>query len=993
MIGSVLIYIPRNIPFVDAMFFASGGCTQSGLNTVDLNLLTTYQQIVIFFLPQLTNPITINTFVVFLRLYWFEKRFQHIAKEAKRQRKTISRTRSEMRGERDIGKEERGVRGRAITVLHNTAVNAGRTPNSSVPRIGGKDFAHGDGESKEKKANGQANGVGKGRENSGDDDYAITFEREESLAQKPVLKSHATIKFSDQVKRSDGLDDESLRMPARRDNETHIAFLERQRKRDDGVLRIPGPRDADRGIAPETIEEDDPTRPLQKRTSNLVPDGQGGMMIDPRADEDDARESKKEKLAESARAAAGAMDLLGFLRPRQERSPGHGTGTTETNDTDSTPAMKKRSMSFATIKQHFTRDKEPMDPMPYISFQPTVGRNSAFVDLTEAQREELGGIEYRSLKSLALVLIGYFWFFTFFSYISLTPWIERSGTYGEVVDAAGQNRTWWAFFTGTSAFNDVGFTLTPDSMISFNTAVWPLLLCSFLILFGNTAFPIMLRWIIYMFSKLVPKRSGIWEELRFLLDHPRRCFTLLFPSQATWWLFWILAILNGVDLLFFIILDFNNPVVTDLKPNIRVLDGWFQATATRTAGFAVVNLAELHPAVQISYMVMMYISVFPIAISVRRTNVYEEQSLGIWSGADEDEDQNASYVGSHIRRQLSFDLWFVALAWFIIAIAEGGSIQNKDKPAFNLFSVLFEIISAYGTVGLSLGYPSSNASFSAQFGVIAKLVIIALQIRGRHRGLPYELDRAILLPSETLHQRELQEEAKRARRNSQGTMMTGAALTNVTSQSSGKSSNSNANSNGNGIMDEKAEGSSSGTSYGAVGGKRREKSTGNFLSSMLHPGPPAVRRYSSHRKNTDESLERRYRDAEFGTGRRPTFNGDEEFGGSSAAQGRWGGAGGGGFNRRRGSGLDAGGPMGRGTPRIAEEDEFLGIRRSKTAIPQPSRRASRQMRSTDGIGLEEEGPLDADDVSPTNTRDSKNGESSTGAQIFRSKGLQKVMSL
>lgn len=79
-----------------------------------------------------------------------------------------------------------------------------------------------------------------------------------------------------------------------------------------------------------------------------------------------------------------------------------------------------------------------------------------------------------------------------------------------------------------------------------------------------------------------------------------------------------------------------------------------------------------------------------------------------------------------------------------------------------MFSCLFEIVSAYGTVGLSLGYPTINASFSAEFKVISKLVIVAMMLRGRHRGLPYALDRAILLPSESLHKKEVEEAAKRA---------------------------------------------------------------------------------------------------------------------------------------------------------------------------------------------------------------------------------------
>ena len=198
------------------------------------------------------------------------------------------------------------------------------------------------------------------------------------------------------------------------------------------------------------------------------------------------------------------------------------------------------------------------------------------------------------------------------------------------------------------------------------------------------------------------------------------------------------------------------------------MDGLFQAASTRTAGFAVANLAELHPGIQVSYLIMMYISVFPIAISVRRTNVYEEKSLGIYGSPsnDTEDEKEASYVGAHLRRQLSFDLWYVFLGFFIVAVAEGGRISSTKDYAFTMFSVLFEIVSAYGTVGLSLGYPNINASFSAEFNVISKLVIIAMQIRGRHRGLPYELDRAILLPSESLHTKEDADAAKRVTRRS-----------------------------------------------------------------------------------------------------------------------------------------------------------------------------------------------------------------------------------
>ena len=60
-----------------------------------------------------------------------------------------------------------------------------------------------------------------------------------------------------------------------------------------------------------------------------------------------------------------------------------------------------------------------------------------------------------------------------------------------------------------------------------------------------------------------------------------------------------------------------------------------------------VNLQLLNPAILVSYLVMMYISVYPVAISVRRTNVYEEQSLGVYAADDEDDGgKEASFVGT-----------------------------------------------------------------------------------------------------------------------------------------------------------------------------------------------------------------------------------------------------------------------------------------------------------------------------------------------------------
>ncbi|KAL8835695.1 MAG: hypothetical protein Q9170_003234, partial [Blastenia crenularia] len=706
--------------------------------------------VIFYLLTMIATPIFIHTFVVFVRLYWFERRFQHVVREARNFRRTRSRsrTKTEAKDEQDIEKEPQGVRGRSIVVLHknedgNTAEDAGFP--ADVRKL----------DQSEPTSTTSSSQGGKAEP---------TEQYEDQILDEPSsLRREVT--FADEVDEVGELKSVTQRIPRRLSAEEHIAFLENQRNPNKRTLRIPGPRDFDRGDVPQTVNEDEDGGALNQKVTSPHDDtaSASGGPIKRNITIDEPRHPRQ-------RAGTGLSKIS--VPSQRSNHLTHEKASSPEGDEDGKPPssarLRARTGTFSSLRHWGSREPEPATP--YLSWQPTIGRNSAFVDLTEEQREELGGIEYRSLKTLAIVLVSYYFFFHIIAVIILLPWIVRTDTFGSIVDGDGIKRAWWGIFTPASLFNDLGLTLTPDSMISFQRAVLPLLFGTFLIVIGNTGFPCMLRFVLWLLSKGVPRESGVWEELKFLLDHPRRCFTLLFPTDATSWLFWILVFLNGLDLVFFIILDLHDPVVTGIgSPGYRILNGLFQASSTRTAGFSTVNLANLHPGIQVSYMVMMYISVFPIAISIRRTNVYEEKSLGIYTSAHED-DKNAdepSYVGAHLRRQLSFDLWYIFLGLFIIAVAEGNRLQNTNEYAFTIYSCLFEIVSAYGTVGLSLGYPNSNTSFSGQFTVVSKLVIIAMQIRGRHRGLPYELDRAILLPSESLHKKEDADAARRVqRRNS-----------------------------------------------------------------------------------------------------------------------------------------------------------------------------------------------------------------------------------
>lgn len=102
-------------------------------------------------------------------------------------------------------------------------------------------------------------------------------------------------------------------------------------------------------------------------------------------------------------------------------------------------------------------------------------------------------------------------------------------------------------------------------------------------------------------------------------------------------------------------------------------------------------------------------AVYPIAVSIRSTNVYEEKSMGACAllalkarpdpltmpGVyDEDFDDDADqvearfdkshsatqYISYHARKQLAFDLWWLGLAVWLICIVERHRIGSTDWP-------------------------------------------------------------------------------------------------------------------------------------------------------------------------------------------------------------------------------------------------------------------------------------------------------------------------
>lgn len=221
-----------------------------------------------------------------------------------------------------------------------------------------------------------------------------------------------------------------------------------------------------------------------------------------------------------------------------------------------------------------------MNHQQYLTSQ-KIGRNSQFHDLTAEERDHLGGTEYRALKVLSIVVPAYFFLWQLFGCIALGAWINNNQPGPANANAIAP---WWnGIFNGISAFNNSGMSVLDANMIPYGSSYFVLVVMGAMILAGNTAYPVFLRFWLWSMLKLLElltyehSYSDLKSTLEYILKYPRRVYTNLFPARATWWLLFMLFMLNGTDWVAFEVLNLGNASLGHIPIGSRIIDGLFQA--------------------------------------------------------------------------------------------------------------------------------------------------------------------------------------------------------------------------------------------------------------------------------------------------------------------------------------------------------------------------------------------------------------------------------
>lgn len=178
----------------------------------------------------------------------------------------------------------------------------------------------------------------------------------------------------------------------------------------------------------------------------------------------------------------------------------------------------------------------------------------------------------------------------------------------------------------------------------------------------------------------------------------------------------------------FFVFDYNY-AFKDMNFGEKLLASLFQSVTPRTAGFAAVDQSTLSESGSILTVMLMFIGGSPgsTAGGIKTTTV-AVMVLSVIAYAQEDHDVTAfkrKIEDKMVRRSCA-----IIFIYFIFVVT-ATLIMCMIEP-FSVRDVLFEAVSAVGTVGLSMG-------ITAQLTVLSRIILIVLMFAGRVGALSFVL--------------------------------------------------------------------------------------------------------------------------------------------------------------------------------------------------------------------------------------------------------------
>jgi trk system potassium uptake protein len=276
-----------------------------------------------------------------------------------------------------------------------------------------------------------------------------------------------------------------------------------------------------------------------------------------------------------------------------------------------------------------------------------------------------------------------------------------------VPELGWQQGIWFGIFHSISAFNNAGFGLKTDNLMSYVSSPIVTFTVGFLIIFGGIGYQVIME----MF---------LWTKEKVRRDRHRSWYTLQFKIAVSTTL-----LLLGFGTIAFFLTELNNPnTLAPLSFGDKWMAAWFQSVTPRTAGFNTIDTSKMTEIGLFITIALMFVGASPGGTGggIKTTTfriLYSCTKAALFG-----EEEVISF-----KRQISIPLVLKAVGVFfgslLVVLVSTTIIQlNEPETKFKFIQILFEVVSAFGTVGLSTGITSSVTA-------ISKTVLIATMYIGR----------------------------------------------------------------------------------------------------------------------------------------------------------------------------------------------------------------------------------------------------------------------
>ncbi len=271
---------------------------------------------------------------------------------------------------------------------------------------------------------------------------------------------------------------------------------------------------------------------------------------------------------------------------------------------------------------------------------------------------------------------------------------------------------WHAAFHAISAFCNAGFALHNDNLIQYqNDPVVNFVICALIVL-GGIGFPVILD----VYGGFHWSRPFAWQEL-----HIHSKVTLIGT-----------AFLISFGFVMLLALEWDN-AIENLPWYTKIQVAFFQSVTCRTAGFNTIELQNLTNASLFLMILLMAIGAGPCStaggIKVSTVALLVMQAYRRFQGRACMSFFRRTVPQAAVDRAMASAMTFLAVATFacmLLMVVEqsGKSHSQLSGQSDQSLDLIFEVISALGTVGLSTGLTQNLSD-------LGKWVIICLMFMGR----------------------------------------------------------------------------------------------------------------------------------------------------------------------------------------------------------------------------------------------------------------------